>query len=410
MALASVMFTAAALAMAGIAVSAARVIDGTSFTIGRAAYTTLLALLFGWRAFEITAGSWSELVEISLTQAVNLTFPIVAAGSRRSTGSSSTPGMVVICLALGLPALLLLEFGGGVCMGDSVCLPATGVAKLYNIIVIVAVVFFILWKGGFGGPAAARGSDHGATASRRLLGSIFVAQVIDAGLSLGVTALPISPAADDVMRAGVALILVLLVAQLLLRVELRTGEHGIIGDAVPDAVPAPLQADAAEPDAPLMLAAPALPAEGEITESAEVVLPGRGGLTLVDNALLVRLQSLIESEKVFTTPGFGRQDLAEMLDVSERHLTRFFSAYVGMPVNDYLNNFRIEFAKTLLVSGDKPITEIAFDSGFNSLSSFYRCFKEATGRQPGQYRADERPVAEIVSLTSFARRSSEGAG
>jgi AraC-like DNA-binding protein len=41
----------------------------------------------------------------------------------------------------------------------------------------------------------------------------------------------------------------------------------------------------------------------------------------------------------------------------------------------------------LLRDTDRPVTEICFDVGFNSLGTFSRTFKDVVGEPPSRYRA-----------------------
>ena len=53
----------------------------------------------------------------------------------------------------------------------------------------------------------------------------------------------------------------------------------------------------------------------------------------------------------------------------------------------YLTRLRIDLACSLLMSdSDRPITEIAFDVGFNNLSNFNRQFLSLKGMPPSQFR------------------------
>ncbi|HVZ52290.1 MAG TPA: helix-turn-helix transcriptional regulator, partial [Pseudolabrys sp.] len=56
----------------------------------------------------------------------------------------------------------------------------------------------------------------------------------------------------------------------------------------------------------------------------------------------------------------------------------------------YLLTRRIERAAALLRDTDLPITEIAFQTGWNSLGTFGRTFRDVTGESPGELRAREK--------------------
>jgi AraC-like DNA-binding protein len=84
------------------------------------------------------------------------------------------------------------------------------------------------------------------------------------------------------------------------------------------------------------------------------------------------------------------QRLALVSRVSEAHFARSFKQAFGVPPHRYLLTRRIEKATALLRDTDRPITEIAFDTGWKSLGSFGRTFRDITGESPGAFRAKAR--------------------
>ena len=82
--------------------------------------------------------------------------------------------------------------------------------------------------------------------------------------------------------------------------------------------------------------------------------------------------------------------LARMSGVSEAHFARSFKEAFGVPPHRYLLTRRLERAKTLLRDTDLAITEIAFQTGWNSLGTFGRTFRDVTGESPGDLRAREQ--------------------
>ncbi len=61
-----------------------------------------------------------------------------------------------------------------------------------------------------------------------------------------------------------------------------------------------------------------------------------------------------------------------------------------MPPHRYLLTRRIERAKALLRDTDLPITDIAFQTGWNSLGTFGRVFRDVTGKSPSKLREQEK--------------------
>jgi transcriptional regulator GlxA family with amidase domain len=88
--------------------------------------------------------------------------------------------------------------------------------------------------------------------------------------------------------------------------------------------------------------------------------------------------------------------LAAVSGVSEAHFARSFKQAFGLPPHRYLLTRRIERATALLRDSDRPITEIAFETGWSSLGTFGRTFRDITGESPGVIR--ERAQAASHAL------------
>ena len=78
--------------------------------------------------------------------------------------------------------------------------------------------------------------------------------------------------------------------------------------------------------------------------------------------------------------------VAQVAHVSPAHFSRQFRATFGEPPHRYLQRRRVERAMELLRESDRPVTEICFDVGFNSLGTFSRTFREIVGESPSAYR------------------------
>lgn len=82
--------------------------------------------------------------------------------------------------------------------------------------------------------------------------------------------------------------------------------------------------------------------------------------------------------------------LAQISHVSEAHFARSFSEAFGLPPHRYLLTRRIERAVALLRDTEMSITDIAFQTGWRSLGTFGRVFREIAGDTPGAMRARAR--------------------
>lgn len=90
--------------------------------------------------------------------------------------------------------------------------------------------------------------------------------------------------------------------------------------------------------------------------------------------------------------------LARVSGVSEAHFARSFKEAFGVPPHRYLLTRRIERATALLRDTDLDITEIAFQTGWSSLGTFGRTFRDVTGESPGELRARLKAAAHEHDL------------
>lgn len=80
------------------------------------------------------------------------------------------------------------------------------------------------------------------------------------------------------------------------------------------------------------------------------------------------------------------EECAKNVSLSLYYFSRSFKTIAGRSFKKYLNFVRITHAKQLLASTDKPITEIATECGFNSVSHFIVTYKELENTTPLAYR------------------------
>lgn len=81
--------------------------------------------------------------------------------------------------------------------------------------------------------------------------------------------------------------------------------------------------------------------------------------------------------------------LSQKAGLSRKYLCRIFKEYTGKTVIDYLNELRIDNACHEIAVKGLPITQAAYDSGFNDLSYFCKVFKRYKGVTPRAYKKTE---------------------
>lgn len=100
----------------------------------------------------------------------------------------------------------------------------------------------------------------------------------------------------------------------------------------------------------------------------------------------VLLQRILQYIHTYYAEKITLEMLAALEHISKSYLSRQFKQQTGMTVIAYLNNFRIETAKHLLLTTAKTVNEVSYLVGFESPKYFYRAFKAATGESPAGFR------------------------
>jgi transcriptional regulator GlxA family with amidase domain len=116
--------------------------------------------------------------------------------------------------------------------------------------------------------------------------------------------------------------------------------------------------------------------------------------TSQDPELLRRLLRAKDRMDAASHQDWPVQRLARVSRVSEAHFARAFKQAFGVPPHRYLLTRRIERATALLRETDRPITEIAFETGWQSLGTFGRTFRDVTGESPRTIRLRARAAAQ----------------
>lgn len=83
-------------------------------------------------------------------------------------------------------------------------------------------------------------------------------------------------------------------------------------------------------------------------------------------------------------------NIAAKFFVSKEYLSAFFKKNVGITISSYVRKTRLSYAAKLIVSTNKKIVEICEMSGFNSLPTFLRTFKNEYGITPTEMRQGSR--------------------
>lgn len=81
------------------------------------------------------------------------------------------------------------------------------------------------------------------------------------------------------------------------------------------------------------------------------------------------------------------EELAELCNLSKRHMMRAFRESTGQTIGQYIQQSALDKARYWLRNSDKPIGDIACELGFGTTSSFSSAFRRMTGESPRDYRS-----------------------
>ncbi len=80
------------------------------------------------------------------------------------------------------------------------------------------------------------------------------------------------------------------------------------------------------------------------------------------------------------------EELAEIAHFHPNYFVRFFKEKIGIPPVKYINNIKIEMAKSLLETTDLPVMKVMQAVGFSDYSHFSKYFKTYSGYSPKTFR------------------------
>ncbi|MFW6365858.1 MAG: helix-turn-helix domain-containing protein [Spirochaetota bacterium] len=123
-----------------------------------------------------------------------------------------------------------------------------------------------------------------------------------------------------------------------------------------------------------------------------VTRDGRSYLEDTDiDTLTESLHRTVVEEKLYENEDLSLPQLAARMDLSTHQLSELLNRHISKNFAAYINEFRVERAKHLLVhSPNMSILDICYSVGFNSKSAFNKAFRLITGRTPREYRSSGR--------------------
>lgn len=117
--------------------------------------------------------------------------------------------------------------------------------------------------------------------------------------------------------------------------------------------------------------------------------------------LMERIRKMMEEEQFFRKKDLHITDIAIRVGSNRTYISRYINQAMQLSFSDYVNSYRIEYAKSLMIKPDIKLSllEISEESGFTNEVSFYRNFKKITGTTPShwikQHKSGEHQVVDM---------------
>lgn len=108
-----------------------------------------------------------------------------------------------------------------------------------------------------------------------------------------------------------------------------------------------------------------------------------------DNELIGRkIEVLMKEQQIFLTKNLKITDVVKAIGSNRTYVSNYINTTYHCSFSDYINQLRIEHAKTLLLSADADtkMASVAEASGYSSESAFYRNFQKVTGMTPSEFK------------------------
>ncbi|MEO3402543.1 ABC transporter permease [Mucilaginibacter sp. CAU 1740] len=119
------------------------------------------------------------------------------------------------------------------------------------------------------------------------------------------------------------------------------------------------------------------------------------------------LKKVLKANQYYQDPELNLRSLAEKLDLHPNELSRIINTVLKKSFNDLINEYRVaDVARKMQDPAYDHLTllGIAFESGFNSKTTFNRTFKQLTGKSPAEYKIElkkERPYYNLERQPRF---------
>ena len=99
-----------------------------------------------------------------------------------------------------------------------------------------------------------------------------------------------------------------------------------------------------------------------------------------------KINDIMEKDKIYLDSSLTLQKLSNYVAISPNYISQTLNETLSMNFFDFINKWRIETAKPKIIANQDTVLTVALEVGFNARSSFYKAFKQETGKTPSEFR------------------------
>ena len=104
--------------------------------------------------------------------------------------------------------------------------------------------------------------------------------------------------------------------------------------------------------------------------------------------MAARLRAVMQEDALFRDPLLNLTGLSRRARIPEHTISQVLNQHLGLSFYDFINHYRVDAAKPLLLQQRTTVLDVALEVGFNSKSTFYAAFRKSTGQTPTEFRQE----------------------
>ena len=106
--------------------------------------------------------------------------------------------------------------------------------------------------------------------------------------------------------------------------------------------------------------------------------------------LYKKIEPLFKEEKIYRDPDLKISHIAKRVRSNRKYVSEAIQEVSNMHFNNFVNFYRVNEAKKIMLKGNDSISDVQYASGFNSRTTFYTAFKKFTGMSPSKFKKISR--------------------